>query len=179
MTLPGERVVLVDANDQPIGVEEKLSAHRRGAMHRAFSVFVWDRCGRLLLQRRALTKYHSGGLWTNTCCGHPRPEELVSSAAERRLQEEMGFVCPLTPIGTFSYRADVGRGLIENEFVHLFSGAHEGSVSPDPAECEGYDWQTAREIQSAIEQRPQHFSVWFKLYVAAGWPLTPGSPQGA
>jgi len=122
-------LVRVDEHDQEIGVVEKMSAHREGVLHRAFSVFVFDRSGRLLLQRRALDKYHSGGLWSNTCCSHPGPGERPIDAAHRRLEEEMGFDCPLTGGYAFTYRVDVGNGLVEHEFDHVFVGQCQ-SVQP-------------------------------------------------
>src|SRR5882757_4685210 len=104
-------MALVDVEDRLIGTAEKLDAHRRGLLHRAFSVFVFDRQGRLLLQKRAATKYHSGGLWANSCCGHPGPQDEVAASARRRLNEEMGVDCALTPLFRTIYRADVGAGL--------------------------------------------------------------------
>ncbi len=168
---PSEDVILVDDTDRQVGVEEKLSAHRSGALHRAFSVMIWDASGRLLLQQRHVGKYHSGGLWTNTCCGHPRPGEDVSAAAQRRLQEEMGFSCPLVAIGTFQYRADLDRDLIEHELVHLFRGTYHGAISADPAECDGYTWMAPSDIAAAIAATPECYSAWFRKYAAAGWPL--------
>src|SRR5262245_54825248 len=103
-SLQDPRVILVDANDGEVGKEERMRAHREGLRHRAFSIFVFDRAGRLLLQRRAAGKYHSGGLWSNTCCSHPLPGESVLDAAHRRLREEMGFDCPLQPSFTFVYK---------------------------------------------------------------------------
>lgn len=168
-----EEVVLVDSDDNETGIAEKLEAHRQGKLHRAFSVMVWDRNGRLLLQRRQIGKYHSGGLWTNTCCGHPRPGEPSLLAAGRRLTEEMGVVCSLTPIGTFTYRAELDAGLIEHEFVHIFSGVHDGPVAPNPVECDGYSWSTPDVIRRQIAAVPQCFSAWFRKYVEAGWPIAP------
>lgn len=172
-----EDIVLVDHEDREIGIGEKLETHRRGALHRAFSVLIWDRSGRLLLQRRQINKYHSGGLWTNSCCGHPRPGEESADAALRRLGEEMGIACELTPIGTLTYRAELEQGLIEHEFVHLFRGVYEGAVSPNPKECDGFSWSTPETIQRQIARVPEAFTAWFQKYAAAGWCLAP-PPDG-
>ena len=129
--------------------------------------------GRLLLQRRHIGKYHSGGLWTNTCCGHPRPGETPIEAAVRRLDEEMRVICNLVPIGTFTYRAELAAGLAEHEFVHLFRGRYEGVIAPDPRECDGYSWSAPDVIRRQIRTVPQAFSAWFRKYVEADWPLAP------
>jgi isopentenyl-diphosphate delta-isomerase len=168
-----EDIVLVDREDREIGIAEKLEAHRRGDLHRAFSVLIWDKAGRLLLQRRQIGKYHSGGLWTNSCCGHPRPGEHSGDAALRRLKEEMGIACALTPIGTFTYRAELGGGLIEHEIVHLFRGTYDGAIAPNPKECDGFSWSAPETIQRQIETVPQCFTAWFRKYVEAGWPVAP------
>jgi len=168
-----EEVVLVDHEDKEVGIAEKLEAHQRGVLHRAFSVMVWDGKGRLLLQRRHIGKYHSGGLWTNTCCGHPRPGETSLAAAARRLNEEMRVICPLTEIGTFTYRAELDAGLTEHEFVHVFRGRYDGVIAPDPAECDGYSWTSPDVIRKQIAAVPQCFSAWFKQYIEAGWPIAP------
>lgn len=168
-----EEVVLVDSEDNQTGIAEKLDAHRQGSLHRAFSVMIWDRKGRLLLQRRQVDKYHSGGLWTNTCCGHPRPGETSSEAAARRLNEEMRIICPLTAIGTFTYRAELDAGLVEHEFVHVFRGIYNGVIAPDPTECDGYSWSTPDVIRKQIAAVPQRFSAWFRKYVEADWPIAP------
>ena len=165
-----EHVILVDADDRKTGTAEKLDAHRRGALHRAFSVIVWDSAGRMLLQQRAASKYHSAGLWTNTCCGHPRPGEDTAVAAARRLDEEMALLCPLTPLGTFSYRAAFENGLIENEVVHVYRGRHDGAVTPNPDEADAFDWRTLDEVRRDVALAPEHYSVWFRHYVAAKWP---------
>lgn len=167
-----EEVVLVDDEDNQTGTAEKLEAHRQGRLHRAFSVMIWDRRGRLLLQRRQIDKYHSGGLWTNTCCGHPRPGETTAQAAARRLNEEMRIVCDLTPIGTFVYRAELDAGLIEHEFVHVFRGIYDGVIAPNPLECDGYSWSSPDVIRKQIAAVPHSFSAWFIKYVEAGWPLS-------
>src|SRR5262245_29204582 len=168
-----EDIVLVDHEDREIGVAEKLETHRRGDLHRAFSVMIWDSKGRLLLQRRQIEKYHSGGLWTNSCCGHPRPGERTADAALRRLGEEMGISCALSPIGTFTYRAELGHGLIEHELVHLFRGIYEGAISPNPEECDGYNWAAPDTVRRQIALAPECFSAWFRKYIEAGWPVFP------
>lgn len=171
MEATGESLVLIDADDREIGTAEKIDAHRRGLLHRAFSVIVWDSSGRQLLQKRAATKYHSGGLWTNACCGHPRPGETAAAAAARRLAEEMGFVCPLEWLGTVQYHAAFENGLAENEIVHVFRGRYDGPLQPDPAEAEGYQWCGLERIRSDIAAAPDRFSVWFLRYMAEEWPV--------
>lgn len=171
MDATAEQVILVNEDDTDIGTMEKLAAHSAGRLHRAFSVLISDSHGRQLLQQRHIGKYHSGGLWTNACCGHPLPGEGVAAAALRRLEEEMGFVTPLTPIGTFRYQADVGSGLYEHELVHLFAGHYDGALRPDPHECDGYTWMSDTAIAHDCKHDPKRFTAWFKLYVVAGWPL--------
>ncbi len=142
-----------------------MTAHRQGLLHRAISVSVVDPRGRLLLQRRARTKYHSGGLWTNACCTHPRPGETTDEAAHRRLAEELGVDCSLTWVLCTQYRAPVGGGLIENEVVHIYHGLYVGEVRPDPREVEAFDWISREALVSNIEQRPDDYTYWFKYYV--------------
>jgi isopentenyl-diphosphate delta-isomerase len=163
--LEDERIVLVDEDDKSIGTLGKLMVHRQGKLHRAFSVILKDGAGRLLLQRRAFTKYHSGGLWTNTCCGHPRPKEGVVDGAGRRLREEMGINCPLTPLFRTRYRATVSNGLIENEFVHVFGGHFEGMPRPESNEVEDWRWETLDAIAGDIARRPHTYTPWFIKYV--------------
>jgi isopentenyl-diphosphate delta-isomerase len=159
----GERVVLVDESDREVGVAPKLAAHVDGALHRAFSVFVLNARGELMLQRRAAGKYHSGGLWTNTCCGHPRPGEPVAAAARRRLREEMGFDCELEPAGSFVYRAELGGGLVEHEYDHVFVGRHDADPAPDAAEASEWRWQTPEAARAEAEAHPERFTHWFSL----------------
>lgn len=166
-----ELMVLVDADDRIIGTGEKLETHRKGALHRAFSVIVWNSADHILLQKRAIRKYHSGGLWTNACCGHPRPEEDIAAAARRRLKEEMGFTCKLSPLGTITYRAELEGGMTEHEFVHVFRGLYDGKVAPDPNEAEGYQWVSLADVRADIAAMPERYSVWFREYIAAQWPL--------
>ncbi len=170
-----EQVILVDEADQETGAAEKLEAHRDGLLHRAFSIMIWDRHGRMLLQKRAIAKYHSGGLWTNACCGHPRPGETPPQAATRRLKEEMGFTCPIEPIGLFRYRTEVDRGLTEHELVHIYRGSYDGPIHPHPYECDGYAWMPPQDFRIGVTQAPQRYTAWFAKYVAADWPVTPGT----
>jgi isopentenyl-diphosphate delta-isomerase len=159
---PAEFVVLVDEQDREVGTEEKLSAHRRGVMHRAFSVFVFDERGRLMLQRRAPGKYHSAGLWANTCCGHPRPGEPVAHAARRRLNEEMGFDCPLEHVFSFVYRAPLDAGLTEHELDHVFVGRFDGSPLPDRAEVSEWRASSVAEVADDLARNPGRYAAWFQ-----------------
>lgn len=161
-----EEVILVDADDREIGTEEKLRAHERGLLHRAFSVFVFDDHGRVLLQRRAVGKYHSGGLWSNTCCGHPRPGETVVGAAARRLGEEMGIACDLQPRATFTYRADLAGGLVEHEVDHLLTGTFTGPPMPDPGEVEAWGWMPLDRLLADCAREPARYSAWLPMALA-------------
>jgi isopentenyl-diphosphate Delta-isomerase len=158
-----EQVVLVNADDRVIGSMGKLEAHRTGALHRAFSIFIFNREGRLLLQRRAAGKYHSAGLWTNTCCGHPRPNEEPLTAAKRRLQEEMGIVCELNSRFTFTYRADVGGGLTEHEVDRVYFGNYDGVVVPDPTEASDTRWMRMNDLADDLRTSPQHYTTWLNV----------------
>jgi isopentenyl-diphosphate delta-isomerase len=161
MSGAAEFVVLVDRDDREIGTEEKLRAHELGALHRAFSVFVMDDQGRVLLQRRASGKYHSAGLWTNTCCGHPRPGEDIRTAATRRLREEMGITCDLEERGVFIYEAELDHGLREHELDHVFVGRFNRDPLPDPLEADDWAWRRWPEIDAEYMERPERFTVWF------------------
>jgi isopentenyl-diphosphate delta-isomerase len=164
-----EQVILVDESDREVGVREKLEAHREGALHRAFSIFVFDSERRLLLQKRAATKYHSGGLWSNTCCGHPRPGEDTSAAARRRLSEEMHIDCELREAFAFTYRAEVGA-LVEHEYDHVFVGAHDGAPAPDDAEVEDWKWIDVSELRREMLAEPGQYSSWLRLALDEdGW----------
>ena len=164
-------VVLVDAEDRPTGTLGKLAAHRRGLRHSAVSVIVRDRAGRLMLQRRHPDKYHSGGLWANACCGHPRPDESPARAAVRRLKEEMGLAWPLAFAFRTEYRAAVTDGLTEHEIVHVFAGAFDGDPRPDPGEVAGWCWLTPDALRCSVEHNPERFTIWFRIYVRDYWPL--------
>jgi isopentenyl-diphosphate delta-isomerase len=161
-----EQVILVDRHDRQIGVEEKLKAHREGKLHRAFSIFVFNEKGEMLLQKRASGKYHSGGLWTNACCSHPRPGEPVALAATRRLQEEMGFDCALKKAFHFSYEARLDHNVIENEFDHVFVGQYDGQVRPNPNEVMDYRWLSIQMIKDELERCPENYTVWFRIALA-------------
>lgn len=158
-----EDLIIVDSKDNAIGTAKKMAIHQQGLLHRAFSVFIFDRQGRLLLQRRAYAKYHSGGLWSNSCCGHPRPDEPTGKAAERRLYEEMGFSCPLTWAFSFTYTAHVAEDLVENEFDHVYIGAFDGIPHPAPAEVAEWRWIEQHELVDMLAERPESFSAWFKI----------------
>jgi isopentenyl-diphosphate delta-isomerase len=156
-------VILVDREDQQVGVMEKMLAHQKGLLHRAFSVFVINDKKEMLLQRRALSKYHSPGLWTNACCSHPAPNEETSSAANRRLNEEMGFHCELEEINTFSYKSIFDNGLTEHEFDHVFLGTYNGSVLPEASEVAEYKWISFHDLDKILEDDRDQFTTWFHL----------------
>jgi isopentenyl-diphosphate delta-isomerase len=158
-----ERVVLVDANDAEVGTLEKQRAHLEGRLHRAFSVFVMNSRGEMLLQRRAAGKYHSGGLWTNTCCSHPRPGEAVDDAARRRLREEMGIDVELVPLFEFTYRAEVGPGLVEHEYDHVFAGHYDGEPAPSVDEVDGWGWVPVADLARRVRDDPEAFTPWFRV----------------
>jgi isopentenyl-diphosphate delta-isomerase len=158
-----EHLVLVDEDDREVGTERKLAAHEAGLLHRAFSILVLNGAGELLLQRRAASKYHSAGRWSNACCGHPRPGEPLAAAAHRRLREEMGFDCPLTPLSKLRYCVRLENGLVENEIDHVLVGLWEGEPSPDPAEADGWRWTGRAALEARLTEAPEEFTVWFRL----------------
>lgn len=161
-----EYVTLVNQDDEVIGEMEKIQAHELGMLHRAFSVFIFNSKKELLLQKRSSVKYHSSGLWTNTCCGHPRPGEEVKDAAKRRLKEEMGISCELNFKQTFLYKAKFENGLTEHELDHIFTAVYDGNVKPDPAEAEACKWQPVSQIKSEIKTNPELFTFWFKEIIS-------------
>lgn len=156
-------VVLVDEHDAPLGEMAKLEAHEKGLLHRAFSVFVFNSRGELMLQRRAEDKYHSGGLWSNTCCSHPRPGESVETAAHRRLWEEMRLRCDLFSHFSFVYRAELDRGLVEHEYDHVLVGQSEVDPDPNPSEVAGWRWAPIDAIRRELSERPGDFTAWFRI----------------
>jgi len=158
-------IIRVDENDKEIGVAEKLKAHEEGWLHRAFSVFVYRKHNNtleLLLQKRHPDKYHSGGLWTNACCGHPYPCEGVVEAGERRLKEEMGIAVPLHEVGVFHYKASVGHGLIENEIDHVLIGEFplSAQIQPDAQEISDYCWVEIETLRQDVAQNSANYTVW-------------------
>lgn len=160
-----EHVVLVDPEDNPIGTAEKIAAHQKGLCHRAFSIFIFRQSvtTEILLQQRALSKYHSPGLWTNTCCSHPRPDENIIQAGERRLQEEMGIKTPLNSIGKFHYIAHFANGLIENEVDHVLIGTlTDESFEVNSAEVNDYRWISLPDLHQELAQFPDQFTPWLK-----------------
>ena len=158
-----EHVILVNESDNPVGTQEKMAAHEQANLHRAFSVFIFNAKGEMLLQQRAKDKYHSGGLWTNACCSHPRPGEKTIDAAHRRLQEEMGFDCELEEAFHFIYKTEFDHGLTENELDHVFIGKYEGEIIPNPDEVEDYKWINLKNLKNDLEEKPDIFTSWFKI----------------
>jgi isopentenyl-diphosphate delta-isomerase len=158
-----EKLVLVDEHDNAIGSCEKLEAHQKGILHRAFSIFIFNSKGELLLQKRANSKYHSAGLWTNTCCGHPRSGEDILGAAMRRLKEEMGFSCELTKAFHFTYNEKLENGLIENEYDHVFFGEYNSDPMPDPLEASAWKFVNCDILKKEIKEKPEQFTIWFRL----------------
>lgn len=142
---------------------EKLEAHRKGLLHRAFSVFIVNRKGEMLLQQRALNKYHSGGLWTNACCSHPIPGEDTLDAAERRLREEMGFGTNLSKIFEFTYKTEFDNGLTEFEFDHVYTGVYDGLIAPQREEVQDYCFKTLEEIRDSLQSHPLKYTTWFHI----------------
>jgi isopentenyl-diphosphate delta-isomerase len=160
-----ENVILVDEQDIEIGTLEKIEAHQKALLHRAFSVFVFNTKGQILLQRRYEHKYHSGGLWTNTCCGHPRPGEYTKSAAERRLNEEMGFRIELNKEFDFIYQTKFGNGLTEHELDHVFYGKFNDAPKPNPQEVSDWKYVDWNALTDDIKNNPDQYTVWFKICV--------------
>lgn len=155
-------VILVDPRGNEVGQMEKLEAHEKGLLHRAFSIFVFNSKGEVLLQKRAITKYHSGGLWANSCCSHPRPGEDINLAVHRRLQEEVGFDCPLRESFSFVYKKVFDNGLTEYEFDHVFTGSYDGPVTPNPEEAEEHKWVPWHEFVADIQARPNIYAFWVR-----------------
>lgn len=158
-----KNVILVDENDVSRGVMEKMEAHQKGELHRAFSIFVFNSKNELLLQRRALNKYHSGGLWTNTCCSHPLPDENIKESAHKRLQEEMGFDCVLNSAFHFIYKTDLDNGLTEHELDHVFIGHYDSNPIINSEEAMDWQYMAIDEIKENLKINPEQYTVWFKI----------------
>lgn len=158
-----EKVILVNTKNNPLGAQEKLQTHIDGDLHRAFSIFVFNSKGRLLLQKRAKSKYHSGGLWSNTVCSHPKPNESLIKASHRRLKEEMGFDCPLKKSFKFHYKIIFDNGLIENEIDHVFIGEYNGKIKINKNEASDYKWMSLTELKKDFIENSDQYTVWLKM----------------
>ena len=158
-----EKVILVDRDDNPVGTLPKMEAHEKGVLHRAFSVFILNKKGELMLQQRALHKYHSPALWTNTCCSHQRDGEENLQAGTRRLEEEMGFSVPLEELFSFIYKAPFDNGLTEHELDHVMLGYYEGIPEINSDEVNAWKWMSLNEIASDLTENPESYTVWFKI----------------
>ena len=157
------KVVLVDRDDNTLGTMKKMEAHESGALHRAFSIFIFNSKKELMIHQRALSKYHSPGLWTNTCCSHPRLDEEIEDNAHQRLMEEMGFDCDFKRAFSFLYKADVGQGLIEHEFDHVFIGTCDKGPEINPAEVEDWKYMNMVDLRDDIENHELNYTEWFKI----------------
>ena len=158
-----EKVILVNERDEPIGLMEKMEAHEKGLLHRAFSVFIFNSKQEVLLQQRAACKYHSPNLWTNTCCSHPRAGETNQQAGERRLQEEMGLQVPLREVFSFIYKAPFDNGLTEHEYDHVLIGYSDAQPQINPEEVASWKWLSLEAIKEDILQAPERYTAWFKI----------------
>ncbi len=158
-----EQVILVNENDEPIGNMGKMETHEKGLLHRAFSVFIFNDNGEMLLQRRALNKYHSAGLWTNTCCSHPRLNESTLDAANRRLMEEMGLRADLQHKTSFIYKTPFDNGLTEHEYDHVYFGNSNTIPTINPNEVDSYRYVSIQDLKKEIASHPENFTSWFKI----------------
>jgi len=158
-----EKVILVNENDEPIGLMPKMEAHEKALLHRAFSVFIFNEKNELLLQQRALSKYHSPGLWTNTCCSHQRDGESNIEAGKRRLMEEMGFETELKEVLSFIYKAPFDNGLTEHEFDHIMMGYYSEEPKINKEEVADWKWMTLEEIKKDMTSYPDRYTAWFKI----------------
>jgi isopentenyl-diphosphate delta-isomerase len=156
-------VILVNEADEPTGTMEKMEAHQKGLLHRAFSIFIFNSQGEMLLQQRASGKYHNGELWTNACCSHPAPGEPIHSAATRRLKEEMGFTTQLEKAFEFTYQASFENGLTEYEFDHVFIGNYDGEIDINRHEVKDYCFKTTDDLACLLQTHPDKFTAWFKI----------------
>ena len=158
-----EKVILVDENDNQVGVMPKLEAHQKGLLHRAFSIFIFNSKYELLLQKRASSKYHSGGLWTNTCCSHPREGEEILDAAKRRLIEEMGIDTSLRKVHDFIYKAELDNDLTEHEFDHVLYGIYNEDPIINKDEADDFKWIDMDSLNEDIKTNGNNYTIWFKI----------------
>lgn len=158
-----DKVILVNEQDIPVGETDKTRAHREGLLHRAFSVFIFNSRGEMLLQQRAGRKYHSGGLWSNACCSHPAPGEETETAVQRRLKEELGFQADVEKVFHFIYRAELDNQFTEHELDHVFAGEYDGVVAPDGEEVSDYCFKKMEDLKESLQLHPQKYTVWFRL----------------
>ena len=156
-------IILVNEQDEPVGTMEKMEVHRKALLHRAFSVVIFNSKGEMLLQQRALKKYHSAGLWTNACCSHPRPGEDTLLAAVNRLQFEMGFTTELKKIFEFTYRTSFDNGLTEYEFDHVFAGVYDGIIAPEKSEVNDYCFKSMEATRESLASHPSKYTSWFAI----------------
>jgi isopentenyl-diphosphate delta-isomerase len=157
------KVILVTEKDEAIGIMEKMEAHKKGLLHRAFSVFIFDSKGKMLLQQRSAEKYHGSQLWSNTCCSHPSPNETIEAAAVRRLYEEMGFSTELKKIFEFIYKASVENNLIEHEYDHVLVGEYEGEININKTEVAAYYYEEMATLKQKLKTDPEKFTTWFRI----------------
>lgn len=160
-----EKVILVDENDNEVGTEEKIKAHEDGKLHRAFSIFIFNSKNEMLIHKRHKDKYHSGGLWTNACCSHPRPGENTEDAAKRRLKQEMGISCSIKKMFNFTYKKEFDNGLTEYELDHVFTGNCDIPPDPDDVEVEAWKWISKEDLKQDIKENPKKYTHWFKIAV--------------
>ncbi|HSG68368.1 MAG TPA: isopentenyl-diphosphate Delta-isomerase [Bacteroidales bacterium] len=158
-----EKVILVDNNDIEVGTMEKMEAHEKALLHRAFSIFIFNKAGQMMLQRRALSKYHSPGLWTNACCSHPRPGESLKQATSRRIVEEMGFSCDMREVFSFIYKAPFDHGLTEHELDHVFIGHYNGEPVINTDEVDDWKWIDVKVLLNEVHAHPELYTVWFRI----------------
>ncbi len=161
--MPLEEVILVNTKDEEVGTMEKMLAHEKALLHRAFSVFIFNHKGEMLIHQRAEDKYHSGGLWTNACCSHPRKGETTEEATHRRLMEEMGFDCPVSERFSFIYKAELDHGLTEYEYDHVFFGSFDGKPRINPDEVSDWKYISIATLTESMKQHPEHYTEWFKI----------------
>jgi isopentenyl-diphosphate delta-isomerase len=158
-----EHVILVDSDDRELGQAEKIEAHQKGLLHRAFSIFLFDNEGRMLLQKRASSKYHTGGLWTNACCSHPRPHEPIQNTLDFKLMQEMGISCEVQKAFNFLYKAELDNGLTEYELDHVYFGTFSGKPKPNPEEVEDWAYRHIEDIKTDLARNPHRYTPWFQM----------------